>query len=164
MRHRALSRLQVETDLRKAIDNREFELYYQPIISLPTGRIAGFESLARWHHPLRGLLSPAEFIPIAEDTGMIVDLGRLTLAESCRQMAVWLAQFGPAAPRFMCANLSSKEFADIDLMKGVGNILQIAGLGSSYLKLEITESAFIHDVPAAQITLKRAQADRKSVV
>ncbi len=158
MRHRALSRLQVETDLRKAIDNREFELYYQPIISLPTGRIAGFESLARWHHPLRGLLAPAEFIPIAEDTGMIVDLGRLTLAESCRQMAVWLAQFGPAAPRFMCANLSSKEFADTELMKGVGNILQIAGLGSSYLKLEITESAFIHDVPAAQITLKRAQA------
>lgn len=158
MRQRALSRLHVETDLRKAIENQEFELHYQPIISLPTGRIAGFESLARWRHPVRGLLSPAEFIPIAEDTGMIVDLGRLTLAESCRQMAVWLKQFGPDAPRFMCANLSSKEFADIDLMKGVGNILEISGLGSSHLKLEITESAFIHDVPAAQITLKRAQA------
>jgi diguanylate cyclase (GGDEF)-like protein/PAS domain S-box-containing protein len=158
MRQRALSRFQVETDLRKAIDNGEFELHYQPIISLPTGRIAGFESLARWRHPVRGLLSPAEFIPIAEDTGMIVDLGRLTLAESCRQMAEWLAHFGPAAPRFMCANLSSKEFADTDLMKGVGNILKIAGLGSSHLKLEITESAFINDVPAAQVTLKRAQA------
>ena len=158
MRQRALSRLHVETDLRKAIENQEFELHYQPIISLPTGRIAGFESLARWRHPVRGLLSPAEFIPIAEDTGMIVDLGRLTLAESCRQMAVWLGQFGADAPRFMCANLSSKEFADIDLMKGVSNILELSGLGSSYLKLEITESAFIHDVPAAQVTLKKAQA------
>ena len=158
MRQRALSRLQVETDLRKAIENHEFELHYQPIISLPTGRIVGFESLARWRHPLRGLLSPAEFIPIAEDTGMIVALGRLTLAESCRQMALWLAEFGAAAPRFMCANLSSKEFANTDLMKGVGNILEISGLGSSHLKLEITESAFIHDVPAAQVTLKRAQA------
>ena len=158
MRQRALSRLQVETDLRKAIDNREFELHYQPIISLATGRIAGFEALARWRHPVRGLLLPEEFIAIAEDTGMIVDLGRLTLAESCRQMAVWLAQCGPAAPHFMCANLSSKEFADTELMKGVGNILEVAGLGSTHLKLEITESAFIDDMPAAQVTLKRAQA------
>ena len=158
MRQRALSRLQVETDLRKAIDNSEFELHYQPIISLASGRIAGFESLARWRHPVRGLLNPVEFIPIAEDTGMIVDLGRLTLAQSCKQMAEWLAHFGPAAPRFMCANLSSKEFADTDLMKGVSNILRVAGLGSSHLKLEITESAFINDVPAAQVTLKRAQA------
>ena len=158
MRQRALSRLQVETDLRKAIENHEFEMHYQPIISLPTGRIAGFESLARWRHPTRGLLDPIEFIPIAEDTGMIIDLGRLTLAESCRQMATWLKEFGSAAPRFMCANLSSKEFADRDLMKGVSNILELSGLGSSYLKLEITESAFINDVPAAQVTLKRAQA------
>jgi diguanylate cyclase (GGDEF)-like protein/PAS domain S-box-containing protein len=98
MRQRAMSRLQVETDLRRAIDDRAFELHYQPIISLRTGRIAGFEALVRWRHPERGLVGPAEFIPIAEDTGMILDLGRLTLAASCRQMAAWLARFAPRRP------------------------------------------------------------------
>ena len=98
MRARAISRLQVETDLRQAIETRAFEVYYQPIISFDSGLIAGFEALLRWRHPVRGLVSPAEFIPIAEDTGMILDIGRFALAESCRQMAAWQARFGAAAP------------------------------------------------------------------
>lgn len=158
MRHRAMSRLQVETDLRNAIDNGAFELHYQPIVSLRTGQITGFEALVRWRHPVRGLVSPAEFIPIAEDTGMIVDIGRLTLAESCRQMAAWLARFGAAAPRVMCANVSSRQFAEANLMKEIAATLEKTGLSASNLKLEITESAFINDVPAAQITLNRARS------
>jgi EAL domain-containing protein (putative c-di-GMP-specific phosphodiesterase class I) len=153
-----MSRLQVETDLRNAIDNRAFELHYQPIVSLRTGQITGFEALVRWRHPVRGLVSPADFIPIAEDTGMIVDIGRLTLAESCRQMAAWLARFGAAAPRVMCANVSSRQFAEANLMKEIAATLEQTGLSASNLKLEITESAFINDVPAAQVTLNRARS------
>jgi diguanylate cyclase (GGDEF)-like protein/PAS domain S-box-containing protein len=158
MRRQAMSRLQVETDLRNAIDSGAFELHYQPIVSLRTGQIAGFEALVRWQHPLRGLLSPAEFIPIAEDTGMIADIGRMTLAESCRQMAAWQARFGAAAPRMMCANVSTRQFADADLLKEIAAALDRAGLPASHLKLEITESAFINDVPAAQLTLNRARS------
>jgi EAL domain-containing protein (putative c-di-GMP-specific phosphodiesterase class I) len=89
MRERAVSRLQVETDLRNASENREFAVLYQPIISLDTGTISGFEALVRWRHPTRGLLSPADFIPIAEDTGMIGQIGRQVLIESCQQMVAW---------------------------------------------------------------------------
>jgi diguanylate cyclase (GGDEF)-like protein/PAS domain S-box-containing protein len=158
MRHRAMSRLQVETDLRNAIENRAFELHYQPIVSLRTGQITGFEALVRWRHPVRGLVSPGEFIGIAEDTGMIVDIGRLTLTESCRQMAAWLARFGSAAPRVMCANVSSRQFSEANLMKEIAATLEQTGLAASNLKLEITESAFINDVPAAQVTLNRARS------
>ena len=114
MRARAIARLQGETDLRHAIESRAFEVYYQPIIALDTGLIAGFEALLRWRHPVRGLVSPAEFIPIAEDTGMILDIGRFALAESCRQMAAWQGRFGSAAPGVMCVNISSRQFADGD--------------------------------------------------
>jgi diguanylate cyclase (GGDEF)-like protein/PAS domain S-box-containing protein len=158
MRARAISRLQVETDLRQAIETRAFELYYQPIISFESGLIAGFEALLRWRHPVRGLVSPAEFIPIAEDTGMILDIGRFALAESCRQMAVWQARFGAAAPKVMCANISSRQFADGDLLGEIGTVLEQTGLAPSSLKLEITETAFISDVPGAQGIVSRAQA------
>ena len=105
MRERAMTRLQLETDLRNAIDNKEISVLYQPIISLVTGSIKGFEALARWHHRERGPISPADFIPIAEDTGLIRQLGKLVLAESCRQMAAWQRQFGPGH-RVSCASTS----------------------------------------------------------
>ena len=158
MRQRAMARLKVETDLRHAIDNRAFEVHYQPIISLRNGRIAGFEALVRWRHPVRGLLQPIEFIGVAEDTGMIVDIDRLTLAESCRQMAEWVTDFGAAAPDVMCANVSSKQLADKELMNRIASSLRTTGLPPGSLKLEITESAFIHDVPAAQQLLAKARA------
>jgi diguanylate cyclase (GGDEF)-like protein/PAS domain S-box-containing protein len=158
MRARAVSRLQVETDLRQAIETRAFEVYYQPIISFDTGLIAGFEALLRWRHPVRGLVSPAEFIPIAEDTGMILDIGRFALAESCRQMAAWQVRFGSAAPHVMCANISSRQFADGDLVGEIAAVLEQTGLAPSKLKLEITESAFISDVPGAHGIVRRAQA------
>jgi EAL domain-containing protein (putative c-di-GMP-specific phosphodiesterase class I) len=158
MRERAVSRLQIETDLRHAIDGRAFEMHYQPIISLRTGRITGLEALVRWRHPQKGLIGPAEFIPIAEDTGMIRDIGRLTLIESCRQMVTWQRRFGAAAPGVMCVNVSSLQFADARFVSEVEAILQETGLAASSLKLEITESAFINDVFAAQVTLNRAQS------
>jgi diguanylate cyclase (GGDEF)-like protein/PAS domain S-box-containing protein len=158
MRERAVSRLQVETDLRNAIDNLEFAVMYQPIISVETGSISGFEALVRWRHPTRGLLGPAEFIPIAEDTGMIAQIGRQVLIESCRQMVAWQRQFGPEAPRVVCVNVSGKQLAHVDLASDIETILKDTGLEASSLKLEITESAYIGDVQAAEITLKRMQA------
>ena len=158
MRHRATARLKVETELRQAIAGRAFEVHYQPIVSLRSGRISGFEALVRWQHPERGLLQPAEFISIAEDTGMIADIDRLTLAESCRQMALWIDAFGAAAPGVMCANVSSQQMSATHLMTDIAATLQASGLTPGNLKLEITESAFIHDVPAAQQVLSRARA------
>ena len=104
-----MTRLQMETDLRNAIDHDDLTVLYQPILSLGTRTIEGFEALARWHHPTRGMIGPAEFIPIAEETGMIRQLGRLVLAESCRQMAAWQRQFGSAAPGVMCVNVAAGQ-------------------------------------------------------
>jgi EAL domain-containing protein (putative c-di-GMP-specific phosphodiesterase class I) len=158
MRDRAVARLQLETDLRNGIEQNAFVVHYQPIISLASGRITGFEALVRWRHPMRGLLQPIEFIKAAEDTGMIVQIGRLTLVESCRQMVAWQRQFGAAAPDVMCVNVSSRQFVDVDLASEVEAILRETGLPPSNLKLEITESAFIGDVQAAQVILKRLQS------
>ena len=158
MRDRAVARLQLETDLRHAIEHRAFEIHYQPIVSLATGAIAGFEALMRWRHPVRGPVSPAEFIPIAEDTGMILQIGRLTLTESCRQMVAWQRRFGPAACSFVCVNVSSKQFADTELAGQIEAILKQTGLSPSRLKLEITESAFLGNLTGAQVTLRRLQS------
>jgi diguanylate cyclase (GGDEF)-like protein/PAS domain S-box-containing protein len=158
MRHRAVSRLQLEDDLRSAIADRAFDVHYQPIVSLRTGGIAGFEALVRWRHPTRGLVNPAEFIPVAEDTGMILHIGQLILAEACQQMAVWQSRYGPLAPEVMCVNVSSRQFGDAELSTQIETILDQTGLNPACLKLEITESAFLADVLAAQITLGRVQA------
>jgi diguanylate cyclase (GGDEF)-like protein len=157
MRERALARLGLEADLRQAIASRAFDLHYQPIVSLRSGRIAGFEALVRWRHPERGLVLPSEFIGVAEDTGLIVELDRLILRESCRQMAAWIASYGSAAPQVMCANLSSRQLAGAGLMTEIAKTLEVTGLTPRNLKLEITENAFIKDVPAAQDTLTRAR-------
>jgi diguanylate cyclase (GGDEF)-like protein/PAS domain S-box-containing protein len=156
MRQRAMTRLTLEADLRQAMEKRSFEVHYQPIISLTNGRIAGFEALVRWRHASRGLVSPGEFIGIAEDTGMIVELDRLTLSESCRQMAAWHASYG--APLIMCVNLSSQQLAAGDLAAEISATLQRSGLAPGSLKLEITESACVHDVPSAQVMITRAKA------
>jgi EAL domain-containing protein (putative c-di-GMP-specific phosphodiesterase class I) len=132
-------------------------MHYQPILSLRSGRITAFEALVRWRHAGRGLVNPGEFIGIAEATGLIHEIGRLTLTESCRQMSRWKQQFGDAAPRVICVNMSSRQFADPELLAEIGAILQHTALAPSSLKLEITESAFIHDIHAAQDTLERSQ-------
>ena len=150
MRDRAVSRLQLETDLRNAVDQHDFVVHYQPIVSIDTGRIAGFESLVRWSHRSRGIVGPIEFIHLAEDAGLIVPIGRLVLRESCRQMAAWRREFGADAPDLICVNVSRRQFATGDLAGEVAEILRETRLPPSHLKLEITESAAIGDVPAAQ--------------
>jgi EAL domain-containing protein (putative c-di-GMP-specific phosphodiesterase class I) len=118
----------------------------------------GFEALVRWRHPTQGLIDPADFIPIAEDTEMIVLIGRQVLVQSCQQMVAWQRRFGAAAPRVICVNVSSKQFGDDDLTNEVQSVLEESGLHPSNLKLEITESAFLGDFNRAQITLRRLQA------
>ena len=158
MRAPAMMRLQMETDLQNALDHGELSVFYQPIVSLGSRAIEGFEALARWHHPDLGTISPSEFIPIAEDTGMIRQVGSVVLTESCRQMAKWQRQFGRSAPGVMCVNVSAGQIGRHDFAAEVEQILNEAGLAPSKLKLEITESAFISDVGAAEATLARLQA------
>jgi diguanylate cyclase (GGDEF)-like protein/PAS domain S-box-containing protein len=158
MRARAVSQLQLETELRAAIADRAFVVHYQPIVCLRTGSIAGLEALVRWRHPTRGIVNPADFIPAAEDTGMLLDIGRMVLTEACRQMAAWRKRFGNEAPRVMCVNVSCRQFAQTDLIADIERILSETGLDSSALHLEITESAFIGDVRSAHTTLNRLQS------
>ncbi len=136
----AVNRLQVETDLRRAIERQEFQVYYQPIVSLYSRRIIGFEALIRWHHPQRGLVSPNDFIPIAEETGLITPIGWWTLREACHQLKVWQEQFPNPTPLTMNVNLSCKQFTQPDLLEQIDNILQETQLAVGTLKLEITES------------------------
>lgn len=133
-------RLQLENDLRRAIEQKEFLVYYQPIISLQTGELVGFEALIRWQHPERGLVSPIQFIPVAEDTGLIVEIGEWVMHESCRQLRIWQEQYPKSKPLKISVNLASKQIKSLDLLVKIDRILAETGLDGSYLRLEITES------------------------
>src|ERR671920_2587624 len=119
----AVNLLQIETDLRKALEREQFYLLYQPIVSLDNFKLCGFEALVRWHHPERGLVSPLDFIPIAEETGQIIALGQWALLEACRQMRRWQRSVAADAHLFMSVNLSSKQFNQPDLIEQVRTIL-----------------------------------------
>jgi len=140
MHTQAVDQLQMETDLRRAIERQEFRVLYQPIVSLLTGRITGFEALVRWQHPQRGLVSPSEFIPIAEETGLITPIGWWTLQEACRQLSIWQKQFPSSQPLTINVNLSCKQFTQPDLLQQIDKILQETKPIVGSLKLEITES------------------------
>ncbi|WP_239162630.1 putative bifunctional diguanylate cyclase/phosphodiesterase [Paractinoplanes rishiriensis] len=130
-------------ELRRALDADEFRVYYQPIMDLARGRVIGVEALVRWQHPTRGLVSPAEFIPAAEGTGLIVPLGRFVLRESCRQAAAWLAEFGPDALQKVAPNVSVRQLHDPDFRTDVRAALADAGLSADRVVLELTESAVL---------------------
>jgi diguanylate cyclase (GGDEF)-like protein len=149
MHSQALKLLQLETDLRRALERKEFMVVYQPIMSLETGQLCGFEALIRWPHPERGLISPMDFIPLAEETGMIVQIGEWVLREACKQMRRWQVVFPTEPPIFMCVNLSVKQFTQIDLIERVAEILKETSLAPTSLKLEITESAVMENVETA---------------
>jgi diguanylate cyclase (GGDEF)-like protein len=151
MHAEALARLQLENDLRHAIERGEFVLHYQPLISLEGGHVVAVEALVRWTHPERGLVSPGEFVPVAEDTGLIVPLGRWVLREACRQAQTWRATIEGARDLGLSVNLSVREFAQPDLVRTVAAVLQDTGLPARALHLEITESAIIGQAhPALQ--------------
>ncbi len=146
-------RLRLETELRRAIERDEFVIHYQPIMTLDTLQIAGFEALVRWQHPKRGLLASAEFTAIAEETGMIVPIGRWVLRKSCRQQQIWETKrqlLNPtAAPLTISVNLSCKQFLQPDLVEQVETALTETGLPASCLKLEITESCVMENTDSA---------------
>ncbi|MFB2979007.1 EAL domain-containing protein [Microseira sp. BLCC-F43] len=135
-----LERLQLEADLQRAIEQQQFHLNYQPIVSLSTGKIVGFEALVRWQHPGRGWVSPEKFIPLAEETGLIIPLGKWVLSEACRQLSVWQEQFSQRLPLSISVNLSGIQLWNPDVLKSIDEILNSLSLSGSHLKLEITES------------------------
>jgi diguanylate cyclase (GGDEF)-like protein/PAS domain S-box-containing protein len=154
----AVNLLQLETDLRKALERRELFLVYQPIVALDDFRLCGFEALVRWQHPERGLVSPLDFIPVAEDTGQIIALGQWALLEACRQMRRWQRTVAAEAHLFMSVNLSSKQFTQPDLIEQVRTILAQTRLSPRNLKLEITESAVMENIETATEMLKQLRA------
>ncbi|WP_052055462.1 diguanylate cyclase domain-containing protein [Myxosarcina sp. GI1] len=141
----AVARLQLESDLRWAIKRQELLLYYQPIVSLIDNQINGFEVLIRWQHPVHGLVSPAKFIPIAEETGLILALGSWVLSEACQQMRIWQTQFKEIAHWKISINISSKQLVQSDFAQQVKQILQETKLDPHNLKLEITESSLVEN-------------------
>ena len=155
MHEQALKRLELEADLNQAIANREFELFYQPIICLKTGAISGFEALVRWQSPTRGFISPGAFIPVAEETGLIVPMGEWILLAACRQMQQWREQFTHARSLVMSVNLSSRQFAQVNLLAQVQEALITTGLDAVNLKLEITESMVMDNVENTIILLNQ---------
>ncbi|MBL1198614.1 MAG: EAL domain-containing protein [Nostoc sp. GBBB01] len=141
----ALAKLQLETDLRRAIERRELRVYYQPIVSLTSGLILGFEALLRWEHPERGLLTPADFISIAEETGLIFSIGKWVLQEACSQMQAWRASHPANLLKKISVNLSLQQFSQPDLIEQIEQILESTGLNADSLVLDITESVIVEN-------------------
>lgn len=140
-----VNRLQLENELRRAVKNREFALQYQPIVDLTTGRISALEALVRWEHPERGLVPPMDFIPVAEDSSLIVDIGRYVLRQACQQIRLWQEQF-PSDPALkVCVNLSARELDHPLLAQDMATALQESGLPPESLVLEITETVLMQD-------------------
>ncbi len=146
LRDRALQRLELETDLRKALERGEFEVYYQPITSLELGILSGFEALARWNHPTKGSIGPTDFIPICEETGLIVPLGNWLLQEACQTTRNWQLKYPEHPTIKMSVNLSAQQFREPQLIQEVEKILAQTGLKGKFLKLEITESILIDNL------------------
>lgn len=158
MHARAVAHLQLETDLRRGVEREEFRLYYQPIVSLAARRIVGFEALVRWVHPQRGLVSPAEFIPVAEATGLIVPLGWWVLRQAGEQARVWSDQFPELQGVSVSVNVSPRQFQQADLVARVAEVMQETGVSPACVKLEITESVLMDDPESAFAAIERLRA------
>jgi diguanylate cyclase (GGDEF)-like protein/PAS domain S-box-containing protein len=155
MRARAIARLRVENDLRRAIERGELLLHYQPLISLPDDRIVAVEALVRWQHPERGLVAPLEFIPVAEENGLIEPIGRWVLEHACAQAAAWLRSRPDEPPISMSVNLSPIQIANPGFPDVVAEVLARTGLDPAYLYLELTESSMLHEDEALTDVLQR---------
>jgi diguanylate cyclase (GGDEF)-like protein/PAS domain S-box-containing protein len=156
MHERTAQRLQLESQLRLALERGEFLLHYQPKLDLAGGAISGFEALLRWNHPQRGLVPPLEFIPILEDTGLIIQVGEWVIAEVCRQLRAWESQDLPLPP--VAINLSARQLQQDDLVGAIEGIVLAAGVDASLLEFELTESMLMTNPEAAVETLKRIKA------
>jgi len=158
MRASVMARLQLETDLRGALEREEFRNFYQPIVSLDSGQIVGFEALLRWQHPTRGLIGPEEFILVAEETGLIRELGWWNLKEACRQMSDWRTGPNSHNDLIISVNLSAKQFLQPNLVADIRKLLHELALAPDALKLEITESAVMADPSAAVEMLRQMKS------
>jgi len=158
MHARAINLLQLETDLRRAVERQEFLIHYQPIVALENFRLRGFEALVRWAHPQRGYISPLDFIPVAEETGMIAQIGEFVLRESCRQMQRWQKIFPLDHPLFISVNLSSKQFSQNTLITEIATTLEETGIRPQSVKLEITESVVMENIETATEMLRQMRA------
>jgi diguanylate cyclase (GGDEF)-like protein len=158
MHARAVSRLQLESDLRQAVEQKEFTIHYQPIMALETGRLAGFEALVRWNHPRRGIVSPVDFIPVAEETGLIVPIGQWVLEEACKKVREWQVQSPGHRALSLSVNLSARQVAQPDLLERVKSALEASKLSPHHLKLEITESVVMDNAEAAALMFKQLRS------
>ncbi|MEH1889408.1 MAG: EAL domain-containing protein [Nostoc sp.] len=149
--------LELEMDLRRAVERQEFQIHYQPIVLLETDKIIGFEALVRWQHPQHGLVPPDNFIPLAEETGLIIPIGYWVLREACRQMRAWQVQFPTDPPLTISVNLSTKQFSQPELIDQINQIMQETGLEAGNLKLEITESVLMENIQLATFMLLQLQ-------
>jgi diguanylate cyclase (GGDEF)-like protein/PAS domain S-box-containing protein len=158
MQSRALAALELETDLRRAIELEQLHLQYQPIVSFPARHLTGFEALVRWHCRRRGVLSPLEFIPLAEQTGLIIPLGRWVLQEACRQMREWQSAAGWGGSLTISVNVSGRQLTHPGFVADVSDALEASGLDPECLRLELTESVLLSDPDAALDVLARLHA------
>jgi EAL domain-containing protein (putative c-di-GMP-specific phosphodiesterase class I) len=158
MHQSAVALLKLETELRLGVQNQEFTMHYQPIVDLSNNRIVGFEGLVRWHHPERGLVSPTNFIAIAEETGLIVPLGWWVLEESCRQTRRWQEMFPSDPPLFVSVNMSGKLFMKRGIVERLTGILDSTRLPASSLRLEVTENVVLEHVETALDNLNQLRA------
>lgn len=157
MRTKLSNRIWIEADLRDAIERQELLLYYQPLVCLKTMKLAGFEALIRWQHPVKGMIPPGEFISVAEDTGLIIPIGQWVLEVACKQAQKWRMQFPQTLP-FISVNLSGRQFSQQDLVQQIDRILTETQLERSALKLELTESVVMDDVEASISILLQLKA------
>jgi diguanylate cyclase (GGDEF)-like protein/PAS domain S-box-containing protein len=157
MQAEALTRLQLETDLRRALDRQEFRIHYQPVVSLLTGEITGFEALLRWQHSERGLLFPGAFLAVAEETGLLIPVGAWVLRQACDQGRLWQERYGRERPLTMSMNLSTQTFTQSDVERTVAEALSATGLPGRLLRLEITESVLMKDVDSVVAVLERVR-------
>ncbi|MEH2437743.1 MAG: EAL domain-containing protein [Nostoc sp.] len=155
MHQEAIQLLELENDLRRAVERQEFLVYYQPIISLVTGRISGFEALVRWQHPIRGLVSPIEFIPVAEETGLINPINTWVLQSACHQLSIWQHYPVTPEPLTMSVNLSARLFLQPNLVEQIDRIIYENKINPAYLELEITESVIMENTNAIEIILQQ---------
>jgi len=157
MHENAVKRLQLETDLRKALDQGEFRVYYQPIVSLQTGKITGFEALTRWQRP-EGILPPIAFIAVAEETGLIIPMNRQLLREACQHLRSWQSEFPSDPPLTMSVNMTSREFAQPDLAGEIRKSMEQTGVDPSCLQLEIIETIAMGDAEKSGHVLAQLKA------
>jgi diguanylate cyclase (GGDEF)-like protein len=158
MYERVLGRLEVENDLRRAIEQEEFVVHYQPIVRLDDGEVWRIEALVRWDHPERGLLDPDEFVPVAEESGLVVPMGEQVLEQACRRAVEWQRQFPRSTPLVMCVNLSARQLSRLALVETVERVLGESGMEGSYLSLDVTETAYVSTLEQNTAVLDRLKA------